>query len=75
MPNINTIKWLGTIVLIIGAGVNGLGIYPLGPLLMILGGLIWLGVAVQLKDRALATTNAVMTLVTAIAITVNYLQG
>ena len=66
-------KWLATAVLIIGSAVNGLGYYPAGPALLALGGLIWLAVAVQLRDRALITTNAVMTAVTATAITIHYL--
>ena len=66
-------KWLATAVLIIGSAVNGLGYYPAGPALLALGGLIWLAVAVQLRDRALITTNAVMTAVTATSITIHYL--
>ena len=66
-------KWIATLVLIIGSGVNGLGYYPAGPILLALGGLIWLAVAVQVRDRALITTNAVMTAVTATSITIHYL--
>lgn len=75
MSKIDLQKWTATLVLIIGSGVNGLGYYPAGPLLLVLGGLIWLAVAVQVRDRALITTNAVMTAVTATAIAINYLRG
>lgn len=73
MTKIELQKWTATLILIIGSGVNGLGYYPAGPLLLVLGGLIWLAVAVQVRDRALITTNAVMTAVTAAAITIHYL--
>jgi hypothetical protein len=68
-------KWLATAILIAGAGLNGFGFYPLGPIMLALGGLIWLLVAVQIHDRALITTNAVMTAVTATALILNYLKG
>lgn len=68
-------KWLATAILILGSAVNGFGIYPLGPILLALGGLIWLLVAVQIRDRALVTTNAVMTAVTATAIILHYIKG
>ena len=29
----NILKWIGTSVLILGTGINSLGIYPLGPIL------------------------------------------
>jgi hypothetical protein len=60
---IQTAKWIATAVLIVGTAVNSLGIYPLGPLLLVLGGIIWLGVALKLKDRPLIVTNLVMSLV------------
>jgi hypothetical protein len=68
-------KWCATLILIIGSAVNGWGLYPAGPILLALGGLIWLAVAVQIRDRALITTNAVMTAVTAAALLLHYLKG
>jgi hypothetical protein len=68
-------KWTATLILIVGSAVNGWGMYPLGPILLALGGLIWLLVAVQLGDRALITTNAVMTAVTATALILHYIKG
>lgn len=60
---LNNVKWLATIILIVGTAVNGLGIYPLGPLLLVLGGFIWLGVALKVKDSPLIVTNLVMSVV------------
>lgn len=58
---VERLKWLGTWVLIAGTAVNGLNIYPLGVLMLALGGLLWLAAAVILKDRPLIVTNLVMT--------------
>ena len=60
---IKLVKWAATTVLIVGTAVNGLGIYPLGPLMLVLGGFMWLFVAVRLRDRPLIVTNLVMSLV------------
>ena len=62
------LKWLATAILIVGSGVNGLGYYPLGPLMLVAGGVIWMIVALQLRDWALVTTNAVMGLVGVITV-------
>lgn len=55
--------WVATTVLIIASGVNGLGYYPTGPLMLAFGGLLWLAVAVMRKDWPLIITNAVMSVV------------
>jgi len=60
--HIDAVKWLGTIVLIIGTAVNGLNFYPLGVLILATGGLLWLTAAVLVKDRPLIVTNLVMSL-------------
>jgi hypothetical protein len=73
LPSINLQKWTATVILIIGSAVNGLGYYPAGPALLAVGGLIWLAVAVQIQDRALITTNAVMSAVTLAAILIHFL--
>jgi hypothetical protein len=57
------LKWTATAILILGTAVNGLGYYPLGPLLLVLGGAIWLAVAIRVKDTPLIVTNLVMSLV------------
>lgn len=64
MLSINeTIKWAATAVLIAGTAVNGLGVYPLGPIMLIVGGLMWLVVALRIRDWPLIVTNTVMSLV------------
>ena len=63
MISLDRIKWLATAILIVGTGVNSLGFYPAGPIMLIVGGFIWLFVAVRIKDRPLIVTNLVMSLV------------
>ena len=57
------LKWLATAILIVGAAVNGLGIYPLGPIILAVGGYIWLVVALMWREWSLVATNFVMSTV------------
>jgi hypothetical protein len=59
---LNWIKWTATATLIAGTAVNSAGFYPQGPLLLILGGFIWLWAALIMRDRALIVTNLVMSM-------------
>ena len=54
------LKWVATVILIIGSFVNALGIYPLGPILLILGGFFWLVVSIMWREASLIVTNGVM---------------
>lgn len=56
------IKWTATFVLIVGSFINSMGYYPLGPIILVLGGFLWLWVSIRMKDRPLMVTNAVMIL-------------
>ena len=62
------LKWTATAVLILGTAVNSLGYYPQGPLILAFGGYIWLAVSIMWKDKALITTNAIMSTVTVILV-------
>lgn len=62
------IKWTATAILIVGTAVNGLGYYPAGPAMLVLGGFLWLIVAVRIKDAPLIVTNLVMSTVGLVAI-------
>ena len=59
----NKLKWLATAVLIIGTFINAgfPELYPTGPLLLALGGVIWLIVSLLWKEPALIVTNLVLT--------------
>ena len=54
------VGWIATLVLIVASAVNGLGYYPLGPLMLAAGGLLWLLVGVMRRDWPIIVTNAVM---------------
>ncbi len=54
------LKWLGTGILIVGTLINSLGYYPLGPLILAVGGILWLIVSIRWREPALIATNAVM---------------
>ena len=56
----SVLKWLATLTLIVGSGVNAMGVYPAGPLILIGGGILWLSVAVIWKEWSLIVTNAVL---------------
>ena len=56
------LEWIATVILIAGTAVNSLGYYPEGPLLLCLGGLIWLVVAIRWRKPSLIVVNGVMLL-------------
>lgn len=66
------LKWFATAVLIIGTGFNSLGFYPTGPLLLILGGLIWLVVGIMWREASLIVTNGVMLVVGVTGVVLHY---
>ena len=65
-------EWLATAILIVGTGVNSMGYYPQGPLLLILGGLIWLGVSIAWRKLSLIVVNALMTGVAIVGMALHY---
>ena len=67
------LKWLATTVLIVGTGVNAFGIYPLGAIILALGGLIWLAVSCMWREPSLIVTNGVLFLVGTGGIVLNYI--
>ena len=56
----NNLKWTATATLIVGTGVNSLGFYPEGPILLALGGVMWLIVSIKWREPALIVTNSIM---------------
>ena len=66
------LKWTATAILILGTAVNSLGYYPLGPIILVAGGVVWLIVAVMWKEPALIITNAAMSAVGAGGLLVTY---
>lgn len=64
------LKWCATAVLIVGSFVNAMGYYPLGPIILLVGGLLWVTVSVIWREPALIVTNTVMSLAGAIGLIV-----
>jgi len=69
----NAAKWIATTLLVIGSGINGFGMYPLGPLILLAGGTIWLIVSIIWREPALITTNALMSGVAVVGLAAHYL--
>ena len=67
------LKWTATSVLIVGTGINAFGIYPLGAIILALGGLIWLAVSCMWREPSLIVTNWVLFLVGTGGIVLNYI--
>ena len=67
------LKWTATKVLIVGTGINAFGIYPLGAIILALGGLIWLAVSCMWREPSLIVTNGVLFLVGTGGIVLNYI--
>jgi len=67
----NILKWTATAVLVIGQLFNSLGYYPLGPIILLAGGSIWLIVSIRWKEPALIVTNTIMALAAIIGLTYN----
>ena len=68
------LKWSGTVTLIAGTGVNSLGYYPQGPLILLLGGALWLAVSIHWREPALILTYAVMFVTAAVGLTCAWLN-
>lgn len=65
-------EWLATAVLILGTAVNSLGYYPEGPLILIIGGIIWLGISIAWKKASLIVVNGVMTGTAIVGLVIHY---
>ena len=64
-------KWIGTALLIAAAAFNSLGMYPIGPVVSAIGGVLWTIVAITWKDTALIVTNLTLTSVLVIGLIIN----
>jgi hypothetical protein len=67
------LKWLATTILVLGTGVTSLGFYPTGPAISVVGGFVWLVVAIRWKEPALIVTNVIMSVTAIAGISYHYL--
>ena len=68
------LKWIATVILIVGTAINSAGFHPEGPIMLFVGGLIWLVVSIRWKEASLIVTNAVMALAAVGGFLYSYLQ-
>ena len=66
------IKWLATIAVITGTAFNSIGMYPQGPMVLVVAGILWLTVSIHWRDKALIITNGTLTLVSISGLLINY---
>tara|TARA_R100000656_G_C3868417_1_gene111566 strand:- start:135 stop:389 length:255 start_codon:yes stop_codon:yes gene_type:complete len=66
------VKWLATIVVLIGASLNSLELIPANYYFMLLGTALWFVVGMLWFDRALITLNAVIFCIYFIGIILHY---
>ena len=67
------LKWLATSILIVGTVVNNLGYFPLGPIILIVGGLVWLVVSIRWREPSLIATNLSMAVAAVAGLVWHYL--
>lgn len=65
---IEYVKWFATATLIVGTFLNSFGFYPAGPIILWLGGVMWLIVAIYWREASLIITNVVMTIAGAVGL-------
>ena len=73
--SMNRLKWLATFFVILGTVFNSLDMYPLGPMVMIVAGVMWCVVSVHWNDRALIVTNFTLTFVSIFGLMMHYVFG
>ena len=66
------LEWLGTATVIVGVGINALGHYPEGVVVMIAGAGIWISVGFLWGKYSIVTTNLAIALVSIIGLIFNY---
>jgi hypothetical protein len=70
------LKWTATTILIVGCFINSAfpDWYPVGPILLSVGGVVWLIVSCMWREWSLIVTNSVMTAVGLIGMAYYYLS-
>ena len=70
------LKWIATATLVVGSFINSAfpELYPIGPVILIVGGAIWLVVSCLWGEWSLIVTNSVMTLVAVAGMAYYYLS-
>lgn len=64
------LKWLATLVTIIGAICTSINMYPQGPALLNLGAFLWLIVSIMWREWSLIIINATLLLIYSVGLVV-----
>ena len=54
---ITTLKWLGTLAVVVGVFLAAIDIHPLSSFTLMTASLLWFGVGISWKEYAIVTTN------------------
>lgn len=57
MKNVDIVKWIATVIQLIGYGLTGLNIVPWNILAFVVGIVLWFLVGVMWKDRAIMVVH------------------
>lgn len=57
MERIDVVKWIATVIQLIGYGLTGLNIVPWNILAFVIGIILWFLVGLMWKDRAIMTVH------------------
>lgn len=73
MDRLELLKYAATAVLLLGATINGFGLYPLGPVMLTIGSAMWLAASIMWKETSLIVTNFAMTVAGLVGLIYNYI--
>ena len=57
MKTVDIIKWIATIIQLIGYGLTGLGLYPVNVGFFVVGIFLWFAVGFMWKDKAIMVVH------------------
>jgi hypothetical protein len=57
LQRVDIVKWIATIVLLVGYGLTGLNVVPWNVLAFVIGIALWFAVGVMWKDRAIMVVH------------------
>ena len=66
------LKWIATAVICIGSFCTSVNIYPLAPILMNLGTILWLIVAIMWRESSLIVVNTIVLLIYTVGLTYKF---
>ena len=67
------LEWLATLIIIVGAIFTSTNVYPLGPILLNLGSLVWLIVSIMWRKWSLIVINGTLLCIYSIGLIAQFL--